>query len=98
MSDTGIGMTPDQQRKLFQEFTQSDASTARQYGGTGLGLAITQKLAQMMGGHVTVASEQGRGSYFVFTVRLPAGADASVDDPVGLLPHLHSHVSGLPTR
>jgi signal transduction histidine kinase len=82
VSDTGIGMTPDQQTRLFQEFTQGDASTARQYGGTGLGLAITQKLAQMMGGDVTVASERGRGS--VFTVRLPAGADASVDDPVGL--------------
>jgi signal transduction histidine kinase/CheY-like chemotaxis protein len=82
VSDTGIGMTLDQQTRLFQEFTQGDASTARQYGGTGLGLAITQKLAQMMGGDVTVASEQGRGS--VFTVRLPAGADASVDDPVGL--------------
>jgi signal transduction histidine kinase/CheY-like chemotaxis protein len=82
VSDTGIGMTLDQQTRLFQEFTQGDASTARQYGGTGLGLAITQKLAQMMGGDVMVASEQGRGS--VFTVRLPADADASVDDPVGL--------------
>jgi signal transduction histidine kinase/CheY-like chemotaxis protein len=50
VSDTGIGMTPDQQTRLFQEFTQGDASTARQYGGTGLGLAITRKLAQMMGG------------------------------------------------
>ena len=82
VSDTGIGMTPDQQTRLFQEFTQGDASTARQYGGTGLGLAITRKLAQMMGGDVTVASEQGKGS--VFTVRLPASADTSVDDPVGL--------------
>ena len=74
VSDTGIGMTPEQQTKLFQEFSQADASTARQYGGTGLGLAITRKLAQMMGGDVTVASEQGKGS--VFTVRLPAGADS----------------------
>ena len=82
VSDTGIGMTPEQQTKLFQEFSQADASTARQYGGTGLGLAITRKLAQMMGGDVTVASEQGKGS--VFTVRLPASADTSMADPVGL--------------
>jgi CheY-like chemotaxis protein len=82
VSDTGIGMTPEQQTKLFQEFSQADASTARQYGGTGLGLAITRKLAQMMGGDVTVASEAGKGS--VFTVRLPAGAGSMTADSVGL--------------
>jgi signal transduction histidine kinase len=70
--DTGIGMTSEQQAKLFQEFSQAGSSIARQYGGTGLGLAITRKLARMMGGDVTVASEPGKGS--VFTVRLPAGA------------------------
>ncbi len=73
VSDTGIGMTPEQQAKLFQEFTQADSSTARQYGGTGLGLAITRKLAQMMGGDVKVASEFGKGS--IFTVRLPTSED-----------------------
>jgi GAF domain-containing protein len=73
VSDTGIGMTAEQQAKLFEEFTQADASTAQNFGGTGLGLAITRKLARMMGGDVTVASELGKGS--VFTVRLPAGAD-----------------------
>jgi signal transduction histidine kinase len=67
--DSGIGMTPEQLAKLFQEFSQADASTAKKYGGTGLGLAITRKLARMMGGDVTVASEYGKGS--VFTVRLP---------------------------
>jgi adenylate cyclase len=72
VADTGIGMTPEQQAKLFEEFTQADSSTARQYGGTGLGLAITRKLARMMEGDVTVTSEPGKGS--VFTVRLPAGA------------------------
>jgi CheY-like chemotaxis protein len=72
VADTGIGMTPEQQAKLFEEFTQADSSTARQYGGTGLGLAITRKLARMMGGDVTVTSEPGKGS--VFTVRLPASA------------------------
>jgi len=73
VTDTGIGMTAEQQAKLFEEFTQADSSTARRYGGTGLGLAITRKLARMMGGDVTVASEPGKGS--VFTVRLPAGPD-----------------------
>jgi adenylate cyclase len=71
IADTGIGMTPEQLGKLFQEFTQAEVSTAKKYGGTGLGLAITRKLARMMGGDVTVASEPGKGS--VFTVRLPVG-------------------------
>jgi len=73
VADTGIGMTPEQQAKLFEEFSQADATTAQRFGGTGLGLAITRKLARMMGGDVTVASEPGKGS--VFTVRLPGGAD-----------------------
>jgi two-component system, NtrC family, sensor kinase len=72
VADSGIGMTAEQQAKLFQDFTQADSLTARRYGGTGLGLAITRKLARMMGGDVTVTSEPGRGS--VFTVRLPCGA------------------------
>jgi len=72
VSDTGIGMTPEQQAKLFEEFTQADATTAQRFGGTGLGLAIARKLARMMGGDVTVASEPGKGS--AFTVRLPGGA------------------------
>ena len=71
--DSGIGMTPEQQAKLFGEFSQADATTAQRFGGTGLGLAIARKLARMMGGDVTVASEPGKGS--VFTVRLPGGAD-----------------------
>ena len=60
VSDTGIGMTPEQQAKLFEEFTQADASTAQRFGGTGLGLAITRKLARMMGGDVIVTSEHGQ--------------------------------------
>jgi signal transduction histidine kinase len=73
VADSGIGMTAEQQAKLFQDFTQADSLTARRYGGTGLGLAISRKLARMMGGDVTVTSEPGKGS--VFTVRLPSGAE-----------------------
>jgi signal transduction histidine kinase len=73
VADTGIGMTSEQQAKLFEEFSQADATTAQRFGGTGLGLAITRKLARMMGGDVTMTSEPGKGS--VFTVRLPTGAD-----------------------
>ena len=72
VSDTGIGMTPEQMSKLFEDFAQADQTTARQYGGTGLGLAITRRLCRMMGGDVTVTSESGKGS--TFTVRLPAGS------------------------
>jgi signal transduction histidine kinase len=74
VADTGIGMTPEQQAKLFEEFSQADATTAQRFGGTGLGLAITRKLARMMGGDVTVTSESGKGS--VFTVRLPGSTDS----------------------
>jgi signal transduction histidine kinase len=70
VADTGIGLTAEQQAKLFQDFTQADSLTARRYGGTGLGLAISRKLARMMGGDVTVESVPGKGS--VFTLRLPA--------------------------
>ena len=74
ISDTGIGMTPEQQAKLFAEFAQADSLTARKFGGTGLGLAISRRLARMMGGDVTVASEPGKGS--VFTVRLPGSVSS----------------------
>jgi signal transduction histidine kinase len=76
VADTGIGMTPEQQAKLFEEFSQADATTAQRFGGTGLGLAITRKLARMMGGDVKVASEQVKGS--VFTVRLPSADPTNI--------------------
>ena len=67
--DTGVGMTPEQAAKVFEAFTQADASTTRKFGGTGLGLAITREFSRMIGGDATVQSELGRGS--VFTLKVP---------------------------
>ena len=75
VTDTGIGMTPEQIGKLFQEFAQASSSTASKYGGTGLGLVISQRFCQMMGGDITVESEVGRGS--TFTIRLPIIVEAA---------------------
>jgi signal transduction histidine kinase/CheY-like chemotaxis protein len=72
VADTGIGMTPEQLRKIFQDFAQGDASTQQRFGGTGLGLAISRRLCQMMGGDLTVVSESGKGS--TFTAHLPTAA------------------------
>ena len=75
VSDTGIGMTPAHMARLFQAFSQAEASTARQFGGTGLGLAITKQFCQLMGGDVTVESELDKGS--TFTIQLPAEVAAA---------------------
>lgn len=74
VSDSGIGMTPEQVERLFDAFVQADASTTRRYGGTGLGLHLTKQFVEMMGGSIEVESEEGTGS--TFTVRLPLGASA----------------------
>ena len=78
--DSGIGMTPEQMRRLFEPFSQADGSTTRRFGGTGLGLAISRQLARFLGGDVTVESEPGRGSNFSVTVATGPLAVGSVID------------------
>jgi signal transduction histidine kinase/CheY-like chemotaxis protein len=84
VSDTGIGMTPEQMTGLFEPFSQADASTARNYGGTGLGLAITRRFCRLLGGDVTVKSEHGKGSTFLVTV--PAVYPETAHEPLQTMP------------
>ncbi|MDP3536222.1 MAG: ATP-binding protein [Halomonas sp.] len=80
VSDTGIGMTRAQLAKLFTAFAQADPSTTRMYGGTGLGLTISQRLAKLMGGDISVASQPGKGTVFTFSVTLPPAISTPPED------------------
>jgi two-component system, sensor histidine kinase len=80
VSDTGIGIPQDKVLTLFEKFTQADSSTTRQYGGTGLGLAICRELAQLMGGQISVLSEEGRGSTFIVELPFPRGSTADAEE------------------
>jgi signal transduction histidine kinase/DNA-binding response OmpR family regulator len=92
VSDTGIGMTPEQLARLYQPFTQADASTTRKYGGTGLGLTISKHFAELMGGDIHVESEPGAGT--TFTVHLPD----EVADPKATLPGSAAAAAAQPGR
>jgi signal transduction histidine kinase/DNA-binding response OmpR family regulator len=75
VSDTGIGISAEQQKKLFHSFHQAESSTTRKYGGTGLGLAISKSIVEMMGGSIWIESEQGKGSTFTFTIQAQRGTE-----------------------
>jgi signal transduction histidine kinase len=75
VSDSGIGISEEQQRKLFTSFEQADSHTSRKFGGTGLGLAISKRIVEMMGGRIWIESELDRGSTFAFTFQAKRGAE-----------------------
>jgi signal transduction histidine kinase/ActR/RegA family two-component response regulator len=81
VSDTGIGIAPEKQVRLFQSYSQGDSSTSRRFGGTGLGLAISKRLAELMGGNMQIQSKEGQGSTFSFQLRAPVDSAPRTDEP-----------------
>jgi signal transduction histidine kinase/CheY-like chemotaxis protein/HPt (histidine-containing phosphotransfer) domain-containing protein len=92
VSDTGIGIDPEQQRRLFEEFAQAESTTSKRFGGTGLGLVISKRLAVLMGGDVAMSSTVGEGTTMQVTLTLQTADPADVEEIAGLVP------GGLPTR
>ncbi|MGL5006767.1 MAG: ATP-binding protein [Plesiomonas sp.] len=90
VEDTGIGLTDEQQSRLFKPFEQADSSTTRRFGGSGLGLAISHQLIHMMGGHISVVSEWGKGS--CFTISWPMKVATGIDQPLSILPMLPEYI------
>jgi len=98
VTDTGVGLAPEQQRELFADYAQADASTARRFGGTGLGLAICRRLAELMGGTVTMQSALGRGTTMRLTVPLAIGDPADIDALDAPVAERHAPTRSKPSR
>jgi signal transduction histidine kinase len=86
MADTGIGISPEQQSRLFHPFQQADSSTSRNFGGTGLGLAISKRIVELMGGHIRIESALGTGAAFIFTVQADCAKECPGIDEIEELP------------